>query len=275
MCTRKQCDGDWIDASLILFVFCHRAKKEQQRADEIEEELNSVTEKRLFATLQSSDFAISSDEAKEVLDRLDIDDSVSIVDRAMLKNTIEKDILSLEEAEKTFSEKLEQYEQTDNEWNELLKEQEVARNEVSERKAQEIEARKALEQAQRMVSEAKAHLVMTSNTLRGVEQKVRKNAFDMDRVTSTLSKKQDKVRNILRKKADMVSGGIKVEYLSEDELTSLRRREIQLMGERKQVARMVARLQSRAEKLKIRADALEKYQRNGHSEGPTNGGNAQ
>jgi SMC interacting uncharacterized protein involved in chromosome segregation len=40
----------------------------------------------------------------------------------------------------------------------------------------------------------KAHLVMTSNALQGVEQRVRKNAFEMDRVTSALSKKQEKVR---------------------------------------------------------------------------------
>jgi hypothetical protein len=84
-----------------------------------------------------------------------------------------------------------------------------------------------------------------------------------------LSKKQDIVRNALRKKADMMSGGIKVEYLSEEELASLRRKEIQLMGESRQVARMVARLQSRAEKLKIRAEALEKYQESGQMDSVT------
>jgi hypothetical protein len=70
---------------------------------------------RLFGTLESSNFALSSDEAKQVLDRLDIDDTVTIVDRAMLENTTEKEIQSLEEAEMRFSEKLQQYEETDRE----------------------------------------------------------------------------------------------------------------------------------------------------------------
>jgi hypothetical protein len=74
----------------------------------------------------------------------------------------------------------------------------------------------------------------------------------MDRVTSSLSKKQEKVRSVLKKKADMMNGGIQVEYLTEEDLTSLRRQEIKLMGESKQVTTMVTRLQSRAEKLQTR-----------------------
>jgi prefoldin subunit 5 len=70
---------------------------------------------------------------------------------------------------------------------------------------------------------------------------------------------------MLRKKADMMSGGIQVEYLADEDLASLRKKESQLIGESKQVARMVARLSSRAEKLMSRADALEKWQKNGNS----------
>ena len=134
---------------------------------------------------------------------------------------------------------------------------------LSQRRLQEIEARKALELAQRQVSEAKTQLVSSTNALRGIEQQVRKSAFEMDKVTSTLNKKQEKVRNALKKKADLIrgGGGIFVEYLSEDELTSLRRKEIQLLGESKEVARTATRLQSRANKLKNRADALEAWQK--------------
>jgi hypothetical protein len=255
----------WKLLTFSLFGYSFSAKLEQARAEQIAEELSSVTEKRLFATLQSRNFALSSDEAKQVMDRLDIEDTVSMVDRAMLRNTIEEEIQSLEEAEIQFSEKLEQYEATDSEWSGLLNEQEGARQELSMQKQQEIEARNALLHAQQMVAEAKAHLVITSNALRGVELKVRRNAHDMDRVTSTLSKRQERVRSMLRKKADMMSGGIQVEYLADEDLASLRKKESQLIGESKQVARMVARLSSRAEKLMSRADALEKWQKNGNS----------
>lgn len=246
---------------MVSFIFLfRRAKKEQERAEKIKEVLASVTERRLFATLQSSSFALSSDEAKRVWGRLNVTNA-TLGGLPRFRNSIEQNIQALEDAEMTFSEKLEQYEQTDLEWTGLLQEQAGARDSLLTRKKEEIEARRALEHAQRKVAEAKVHLVRTSNTLRGVEQRVRKNAQEMERVTAALSTKQDQVRGALRKKAEVANGGIVLEYLSEDDLKALRRKEAQLMGESSQVSRMVARLQSRSEKLKIRATALEKYQK--------------
>jgi curved DNA-binding protein CbpA len=235
----------------------NRAEKQMQRAQEIEEELDVLTEKRLLATLQSEDFFLSSDEANDVLNRLSIESTQSLVEKAMLRNTIEQDIHQLQVAEAKFSERLKNYEETDKEWNQLLTEEDEAKINLSEQKLQEIEARKALERAQRNVAEAKTQLVKSTNVLRGIEQQVRKSAFEMEKVTSTLSKKQERVRSVLKKKADLIKGGIQVEYLDEDELTSLRRKEIQLLGESKATTRMAFRLQSRAEKLKSRAQGLE------------------
>jgi hypothetical protein len=87
----------------------------------------------------------------------------------------------------------------------------------------------------------------------------------MDRITSTLAKKQQRVREALQKKTDLMKGGIQIQYLSEEDLTALRRREIQLIGESKQVAEMVARLESRAEKLKHRAEQLKNWQVEWHN----------
>lgn len=58
----------------------------------------------------------------------------------------------------------------------------------------------------------------------------------------------------------MMKGGIQIQYLSDEELTALRRREIQLVGERKQIAEMVDRLESQAEKLRSRAERLKDVQ---------------
>lgn len=234
-----------------------RAQEQLGRAFEIEQELERVTKRRLLATLQSKDFFLSSDEANDVLNRLSIESTKSMVDRAMFRNTVEQDIQQLHVVEAKFSEKLKEYEETDKEWNHLLEEQDLAKMNLSERRLQEIEARKALERAQRQVAEAKTQLVRSTNELRGIEQKVRKSAFEMDRVTSVLSRQQEKVRNALRKKADLIKGGIQVDYLTEEELTSLRRKEIELLGESKQVARTATRLQSRAETLKTQAESLD------------------
>lgn len=246
---------------MILF----RAREQLHRGQEIEQDLDLLTEQRLLATLQSEDFFLSSDEANEVLNRLSIESNPSIIDRAMLRNTIQQDIHSLHAAESKFSEKLKEYEATDHEWNHLLQKQDAAKVTLSERRLEELEARKALELAQRKVAEAKTQLLSSTSALRGIEQRVRKSAFEMDRVTSSLSQKQEKVRAVLKKKVDLARGGIQVDYLTEDDLTALRRKEIQLLGESKQVARMATRLQSRAEKLRSRAEAIESLQGTGQA----------
>jgi hypothetical protein len=241
-------------------IFLSRAKEEAEKGEKIAKELDAVKEKRLFATLQSTDMALSSNEAKDVLERMHIDDTVSIVDRAMMRNTIEQEIESLSDTEEQFTEKLEIYEETDREWNELLIKEESAKVNLTVQKNKEIEARKAFDEAQRNVASAKTTLVQTSNDLRAVEEQVRKNAQDMDRITTTLSRKQERVRNALKKKTELMKGGIQLQYLSEEELTALRRREIQLLGESNQIAEMVARLESRAEKLRNRAEKLKEWQ---------------
>ena len=53
---------------------------------------------------------------------------------------------------------------------------------------------------------------------------------------------------------------LSVDNLTEEDVAMLRRKELRLTGETKEVTLMVARLQSRAEQLRIRAEALEKKQ---------------
>lgn len=221
-----------------------------------------MKEKRLFGTVQSPDLTLTSMEAIEVLEKLNSADSVSYVNRGMKKTAIEKDILSLRNTEIKFTEKLESYTEIDREWNAWLAKQEEAKQDLTQKRMNEIEAQKALVDAQKMVVEAKDKMVSVTNTLRGVEQEVRKSAQEMDRVSSALSQKQEKVQNALRRKMDLMKGGIQVEYITEKEVTLLRKKESKLMGESKQIAAMVARLQARADKLKQRAEALEQWRNN-------------
>jgi hypothetical protein len=235
--------------------------------------LTAVTEQRLLSTLVTPNIPLSSDEAEQVLEILEAatrdntttisPSSNSIMDRAVntIMNTIEREIESLRETEQVFKEKLDLYEANDRVWNQKLLEQETAKEMLSRKKNIEIQARKFFDQAQVDSMQAKDVLVQTSNELRGVEQQVRKGAIEMDRITSQLSKKQERVRNALRKRSEIMKGGVQVQYLTEDELTSLRRKEIQLLGESREIVTMVARLQSRSEKLKSRADALERWQK--------------
>ena len=223
------------------------------------QELATITEKRLFGTLQSSDFALSSEEALQVLAILGVvDEEISMLDRAMRKCAIQEEIDSLKKTEDEFTEKLSTYEATDSEWNGLLQQQEIAKEELAVAKQAETEARKMLLDAQQQVAQSKASLVGTSDRLRAVEYVVKKNASEMDRVTVNLSKKQERVRAALRKKAeDKIKEDI---AMTEDDLSSLRRKEIQLMGESTQLERMVSRLQNKAESLRERAKSLDRWQ---------------
>ena len=235
-----------------------RARDQLNRGKEIENELDALTERRLLATLQSKDFFLSSQEATDVLNRLSIEsENPTVIGRAMMRNTIEQDIRLLQVAEAKFSEKLKEYEDTDKEWNDLLKEQDEAKVSLSKRRMEEMEARRALELAQKQVAEAKSQLLTSTNALRGIEQRVRRNAFEMDRMTSKLSQRQEKVRASLKKKVDQARGGMEVEYLTEEDLTALRRREIQLVGEQNQTRRKATQLQTKADTLKNQADNLE------------------
>jgi hypothetical protein len=261
----------YVAGAQYLSFLLHRAQNDEKRAREIQQELNSVTQQRLLATLASDKATLSSDEARQVLDQI-VQDQITIdgkePDRPQNIQRIESDIVSLQETEQIFMEKLKAYEQTDREWKNLLSKQEYARNDLTNRKREEAEARKRLDEAIRMVSEAKANLVAISSPLRSVEQVVRKNVSEIDQVTFALSKKQERVRQALRQKASMSNGGIQLHYLSEEDLAALRRREMQLTGESEQLATMVARLSARAEKLKSRAAALDSYQDPSFDGGP-------
>ena len=262
-------DDIWAHRLTFSILFHHRrAAIERAKADQIAQELNATTETRLFATLQTPNFALSSDEAKLVLECLDpgLEESVSILNRALLRKSIEEEIDSLMEAELNFSGNLIQYEVTDKNWNELLKEQENVKRELAKSKEAEIEARKALEAAQRAVEDAKLRLVDTSNALWSVEQQLKRNAAEMDRVTGQLSRRQERVRSALRRKwSETVGGENGIPISTEEDVIALRRKEMKLAEERNQIEGMVARLQSRAETLRTRAQALEEWQKNGNN----------
>ena len=235
----------------------NRVKNHEEKIKNVHQELDSVKEQRLFASLQSPDYAISSREAKEVLEQFSAENAESSKNRGKRPEKIEKEIEQLRSTEEEFTEKLESYSEIDRQWNLWLTKQENAKKVLTEKQEDEREARRRLITAEKMVVIADKDVREVSNKLRGVEQEVRKSAIEMERVSTTLSKKQARVRNALRRKTQMMKGGITVQYVTAEEVRMLRRKETQLMGESQQIAMMVARLQSRADKLQKRAAELE------------------
>ncbi len=242
--------------------FCraNRVKTQEAKAQSLSEEYNFIKEKRLFASLQSPEYSLTSNEAEEVLDKLEDKDTVNFQKKANAKqsSSIRKDILALRSTEEEFTEKLESYTEIDREWNQWLTQQESARTKLRENKQKEADARKALDVAKEDVIRANTDVIAVSNKLKGVEQEVRKSAQEMDNVSTSLSRKQEKVQRALKRKTELMKGGIAMEYVTEEEVQQLRQRESKLLGESQQIATMVAKLQSRADQLKKRAEALDK-----------------
>ena len=252
-----------------------RAEQEEFKLRELNQQVEAVTEKRLFATLQSDQYALSSDEAGMVLDRLGL--RVTADASPLLKvarSNIANEIELLRDAETTFQNNLSQYEQTDVQWNDLLAEEEDAKATLEEMQRIENQAREAWERAQRDVRDAKERLASTANTLRSVERQVKVSASDMDKITQQLSKRQDNVRNFLRDKVQaMREQELDVPYVSEDKLQYLLHEESKLVSKRDKAKTMVDNLISRASKLEARSEALERWQQQGQSNDQVNGRN--
>ena len=247
---------------ILLFCFVHCSsslKTQEERAKLLSEEYNFIKEKRLFASLQSPEYSLTSNEAEEVLEKLDDKNTVNFQKKANVKASasIRKDILALRSTEEQFTERLESYTEIDREWNRWLTQQESARKRLRENKQREVEARKALDTAKEDVINADADVLAVSNKLKGVEQEVRRSAQEMDKVSTSLSRKQEKVQRALKRKTELMKGGIAMEYVTAEEVKQLQQRESKLLGESQQIATMVAKLQSRADQLKRRAEQLD------------------
>ena len=239
-------------------------QSQEEKAKSLNQEYNFIKEKRLFASLQSPEYSLTSNEAEEVLDKLDDCNTLNFQKKASAKtsSSIRKDIDALRSTEEQFTEKLESYTELDREWNQWLTKQESARATLRQNKQREEEARRALDTAREDVTNSNADVIAVSNKLKVVEQEVRKSAQEMDKVSTSLSRKQEKVQRALKRKTELIKGGMAVEYITPEEVKQLRQKESQLLGESQQIATMVAKLQSRADQLKKRAEALEKLKEN-------------
>jgi len=254
-------------STLLLFLYIisvslsynKRVEHEENKARSINEELDSIKKQRAWASLQNNKDGLSSGEAQDIWDTLSSPNTVSFEPkpRNNKRTHIEKEIASLRNTENQFTKKLEDYTEIDTEWNSWLTKQEDAQQNLNEKKQVEDQCRKELETAEANVEKATIDVKAVSSKLRGVEQEVRNSAREMDKVSATLHRKQERVRNALKKKTELMKGGISMEYVTEEEVEVLRQKESQLMGESQQIATMVEKLQSRADLLKKRAKALD------------------
>jgi chromosome segregation ATPase len=228
----------------------------------------------LEISLITPNSGLSAKDALKVLNRLNATDSITMMERMIsMKHTIERDISDLEVIENEYFEKLADQAETA----EKLRFTQVALKQAARDAKQavqdEILARRALEEAQKRLATTKLNVNDLSKSFSKIQFVEAKVNSEVEAVAEFMSKRQETIRKALRKKKreieaergkqiDKTKGAQNdVDDADNPELIvaieTFREQESVLQKENNRIEEMVARLISRAEKLKKRAEQLE------------------
>lgn len=250
------------------------AANEIEKADKIKSELNAIVDKRLDISLITPNSGLSAKDALKILNKLNATDSITMMERMIsMKHTIERDITDLEVIENEYFEKL--ADQTDTA--EKVRFTQVALKQAARDAKQaaqdEIIARRALEEAQKRLATTKLNVNDLSKSFSKIQAVEAKVNFEVESVAESMAKRQETIRKALRKKKREIEAErrkqndiAKSAHNDVDEgdnpesivaIEKFREQESVLQRENDRLEEMVARLISRAEKLKKRAELLE------------------
>jgi hypothetical protein len=189
-----------------------------------------------------------------------------------LRRSIEREIVELEAIENDYYEKL--ADQSDA--IERFKVTQVALKQAARDAKQavqdELDARRALERAQKRVSTTKQTVNELSKSFSKIQSLEEKATIEVDLISDALRKRQEKVRLALRKKqveidnqsrlrGDKVDEEDMMDFEEDlafmDAIEKLRREEGILLQENERIEMTISQLLSRSNKLKLRAEQLD------------------
>lgn len=271
----KLLDGEVLrDKSVELKI---EAKEEVEMASDIGDKITNVTQTRLALSLRTKNSELSSTDALELLSRLNsTEESMTMIDRLILKNTVLEEINELEKTETEYYKSVAYQGEA---VKQFRNEQTALKNmalEVKSAMDDEIAAREALENAQKRGHAArhKVHdLRKTFAKVRSVEQKATQ---EVEAASIILAKRQEKVRKALVKKEERMTAnctlvetdenGTMAETLSIqennctvalEEIKALSKEERSLEAERSRREERALKLLLRAETLQAQADEID------------------
>jgi curved DNA-binding protein CbpA len=255
-----------------------RAQKGAQEAAQLQQELQKLATKRLQMVLHTPGSGLTSADAALVLEDFnntvsDVD-QLSMWDQVLMKQTVTKEIQELQKCEFGFveSQAVETQDQLQYQKNVLARLK--AKSSLVAAEKREEELRKALEEAQKHVSESKQELDIVLRNFTVAEEVCRKSQHEKKRATRLMARQSEKVRAALRDKEREV---LKLKGLTDDdtvadsasefetearlqELLEIRREEERLVERSARLEGVAARLLSRANKLKVSAEEMHKMQ---------------
>ena len=244
-----------------------------QQANAVREELAAIMERRLNVSLQTPGSKLSSLEAQQIFDGLNVDDKRSLSDFVQLRKTVTSEIEALEKVEASYYMKYDERAEAERNFQMSTQTLEQARiNAESARKAEE-RAMQALKAAQELVQSTKQAVEEQTDNFAESEVEFLRRVEESEKLSAALERRQERVRAALyRKERAIVDGigglepieGVETEcHLSESEiecnqrnLQELKKKESFLLAEGSRLEQRAMRLQSRADKLKARAEFL-------------------
>ena len=259
-------------------LFTSSAQNEMKQANAVREELAAIMERRLNLSLQTPGSKLSSLEAQQIFDGLNFDDKRSIADFVQLRKTVTSEIEALEKVEASYYMKYDEREEAERGFQISTQALEQAKiNAESARKAEE-RALQALKAAQELVESTKKAVKEQTNNFAESEVEFLRRVEESEKLSAALSRRQERVRAALARKeralaegfggADPIEGVETECYLSESEiecnqrnLEELKKKESFLLAEGSRLEQRAMRLQSRSDKLKARAEFIDKEER--------------
>lgn len=242
--------------------------------EQLDEQIQSLSKKRMTMHLHTPKSGMTSMEAFLLLQEFNqtVRDSVTMLDRAMLKHTVEEDILELQKAEIAWAEAEATNEEVQTMYDAHKRRKDEIHNKLRRAIQVEEDAMRALELAQKRVVQTKIALSEAIHDIEKCRVQAKKSTSAAKCASNNLARKSERVRKALHQKEKAV---LKHKGLSTDEtaladaspdeervermqqLKQLREEEAEVLKERSHVERKAAELLLKANELKQRADELE------------------
>jgi hypothetical protein len=234
----------------------------------IQAQLSDVVDKRVHLALMIPNSWLSTSDAMKILDGLNTLDSVTILGKMLLQQSITSHVGKLDEAETVYFSKVDDHQSATQELDEVTQALQDAEWAAAAAIQAEIDARKALEQAvQRAIQTRQTVQTLASSRQQKQSTQFKTNS-DLERSATALGRRQEVVRNALLAKAEANELRAKgdertekimasIQGLGVSDLEQLTKEEKMLKAEYARIDEQANRLLSRSAKLRSRALVLD------------------
>lgn len=238
-----------------------RVLEQIEQANEIKAKLDNTTMRRIMVALQTPNASFSASDASQILTFVNI--TSTFLERAKLKNPVDRKIQELESSEDALSDKEMELEAAMMFCRDSERGLQKARADRVLALQAEKRAREALARAQRQVAESKTKVNNTTKALAQAESVMEKIGHERERMASALSRQQEDVRkSVLARKevSTVMKEQSNDEAFSAADLAELEEEEARLIEEYSRLEVSASQLQEKANKLRDRAEKIKEKQ---------------